>query len=113
VAALAGSESKETAKHPGRLQLVRRFELAAYREPEPFLWPGYFWLWNAPLDGALLREQLRDMAAHDARSVCMLPMPHAFRPEWTNNSMEPDYLTAGYFKKVREAVEEAAALKIN
>jgi hypothetical protein len=89
------------------------FSLNQFKDPEAVLWPGYFWLWNAPLDPDTLRAQLRDMAAHGARSVCMLPMPHGFRPDSTNNSMDPDYLTPEYFDRVRLAVEEAARLGMN
>jgi hypothetical protein len=85
-------------------------DLTQFKEPEAVLWPGYFWLWNAPLDPDTLRAQLRDMAAHGARSVCMLPMPHGFRPDSTNNGLDPDYLTPEYFDRVRLAVDEAARL---
>ena len=84
-----------------------------FKEPEAVLWPGSFWLWNAPLDPDTLRAQLQDMAAHGARSVCMLPMPHGFRPDSTNNSLDPDYLTPEYFDRVRLAVDEAARLGMN
>lgn len=86
------------------------FDAAGFREPAAVLWPGYFWLWNGPLEPDTLRTQLRDMAAHGARSVCMLPMPHAFRPDSTNNEMDPDYLTPAFFDRVKIAVEEAARL---
>ncbi len=89
------------------------FDVNQFRDPEAVLWPGYFWLWNAPLDPDTLRAQLRDMTAHGARSVCMLPMPHGFRPDSTNNSLDPDYLTPEYFDRVRLAVEEAARLGMN
>ncbi len=88
-------------------------DLNQFKDPESVLWPGYFWLWNAPLDPDTLRAQLQDMAAHGARSVCMLPMPHGFRPDSTNNSLDPDYLTPEYFDRVRLAVEEAARLGMN
>ena len=90
--------------------LVLEFNARDFQRPDPVLWPGYFWLWNAPLDSDRLRAQLQDMAAHDARSVCLLPMPHAFRPDSTNNSLAPDYLTPGYLEQVHEAVGEAARL---
>lgn len=97
---------------PESVQLVSSFSEEQFREPDSALWPAYFWLWNAPLDETRLRAQLRDMAAHDARSVCMLPMPHAFRPDSTNNSLDPDYLTGGYLARVRDMVTEAAGLKM-
>ena len=40
----------------------------------------------------------------------MLPMPHAFRPDSTNNSLAPDYMTPEYLERVREAVDEAERL---
>ncbi|MEI2724454.1 MAG: hypothetical protein V9H26_13245 [Verrucomicrobiota bacterium] len=101
---------EQTAHAAATVGLVHQFNARAFQEPETLLWPAYFWLWNAPLDSAQLRSQLADMAAHDARSVCMLPMPRAFRPDSTNNSLAPDYLTPEYFERVREAVEEAARL---
>lgn len=92
---------------------VPDFSAEAYGNPESLLWPAYFWLWNAPLEESALRLQLHDMVAHGARSVCMLPMPHGFRPDSTNNSMDPDYLTEAYFERVRLAVDEAADLGMN
>ena len=68
--------------------LVPEFKVRDFQQPEAALWPAYFWLWNAPLDSGRLRAQLEDMAAHDARSVCLLPMPRAFRPDSTNNSLD-------------------------
>ncbi|MCC6699451.1 MAG: hypothetical protein IT365_27750, partial [Candidatus Hydrogenedentes bacterium] len=102
-----------TAEPPAYVGLVPAFENEAFANPEPVFWPAYFWLWNARLDEATLKSQLRDMAAHDARSVCMLPMPKGFRPDSTNNSMEPDYLTPEFLERVRFAVDEAAALGMN
>jgi hypothetical protein len=37
-------------------------------------------------------------------------MPRGFRPDSTNNSLDPDYLTPEYLDQVREAVDEAARL---
>ena len=98
---------------PSSVALTAKFDAGAFAEPESVLWPGAFWLWNAPLNGDTLRAQLRDMAAHGLRSVCMLPMPHAFRPDNTNNLLEPDYLTPDFFNYVRLAVDEAARLDMN
>ena len=101
------------AQPPASVQLVLAFDAKAFQQPEAALWPAYFWLWNAPLDPQVLRAQLRDMAAHDARSVCVLPMPHGFRPDSTNNGLDPDYLTPEYFARVKFAVDEAARLGMN
>lgn len=98
---------------PESVRLVPDFNVEAFTNPDSMFWPAYFWLWNAPLDEEILRAQLRDMAAHDARSVCMLPMPRGFRPDSTNNSMEPDYLTPAYLDRVAVAVDEAARLGMN
>ena len=92
------------------IALIGEFRAGDFQEPEAVLWPGYFWLWNGALDLERLRVQLRDMASHDARSVCVLPMPHAFRPDSTNNDLSPDYLTPEYFQRVGVAVDEAARL---
>lgn len=102
----------ETAKlrPASTIGLVFEFDARDFQEPDAALWPGYFWLWNAPLDSERLQSQLRDMAAHGARSVCMLPMPRGFRPDSTNNRLDPDYLTPEYLERVREAVDMAAHL---
>ncbi len=101
------------AQPPASVQLVPTFDAKQFQEPDAALWPAYFWLWNAPLDPQVLRAQLRDMNAHGAKSVCMLPMPHAFRPDSTNNGLDPDYLTPEYFERVKYAVDEAAHLGMN
>ena len=74
---------------------------------------AYFWCWNGPLKPEVLRRQLADMAAHDARSVCVLPLPHEFRPDNTNNQMDVDYLSPQFFDRVKIAVDEAARLGMN
>jgi len=95
---------------PAFLKAGAPFDLEAFREPPALLWPAVFWLWNDPLDPTLIRAQLADMAAHGVRSVCMLPMPHAFRPDSTNNGLTPDYLTPAFFDCVTVAIDEAARL---
>ena len=91
VVALAVASAQTTiAQAPASVQLVPIFDAKQFQDPEAALWPAYFWLWNAPLDRQELRAQLRDMNVHGAKSVCMLPMPHAFRPDSTNNGLEPD-----------------------
>ncbi|MCC6155062.1 MAG: hypothetical protein IT367_14950, partial [Candidatus Hydrogenedentes bacterium] len=102
-----------TSAPPASVQLIPTFDAKQFQNPEAALWPAYFWLWNAPLEPQVLRAQLRDMNAHGAKSVCMLPMPHAFRPDSTNNGLDPDYLTPKYFEHVKFAVDEAAQLGMN
>ncbi len=101
------------AQPPDSVKPVPGFDAKAFMEPDSLLWPGPFWLWNAPLEPERLREHLREMAAHGFRSVCMLPMPHAFRPDSTNNLLDPDYLTPEFMERTRLAVEEAASLGMN
>ncbi len=89
------------------------FDRSFFHEPPALYWPAYFWLWNAALEPNLLKEQLGQMASCGARSVCMLPMPKEFRPSNTNNSMDPGYLTDGFFDRVALAVAESRRLKMH
>ena len=90
-----------------------KFSINKFRQPDAVYWPGYFWMWTGPLDVDVLLEQLRDMKEHDALSVCTLPMPKKFRPDSTNNQMDPDYLTPEFFERVKVVVEEAGRLGMN
>lgn len=105
VAALAA-----VAEVPHSVKLVTTFDAQQFLSPDAVFWPAPFWLWNAPLEPDRLRAQLHDMAAHGFRSVCMLPMPHAFRPDSTNNLLDPDYLTPEFLERARLAVDEASSL---
>lgn len=105
-----GTGRKVLPKRASSVELIGEFRAKDFLWPEAVLWPGYFWLWNAPLDPERVSAQLADMAAHDARSVCVLPMPHGFRPDSTNNDLNPDYLTPAYFQRVGAAVDQAAGL---
>lgn len=89
------------------------FSLEKFKEPDSIYWPGYFWWWNGRLEPEILIEQLRDMRAHDARSVCALAMPYEFRPTTMNNQMDVKYLSDEYFERVKIAVEEASRLGMN
>jgi hypothetical protein len=100
----------ESMPPPASVHLVSDFDPSQFHAPNTIHWPGYLWLWNAELKEETIQRQLHDMASHGAKTVCMLPMPHAFRPDSTNNSLSPDYLTPEYFQKVRFAVQEAARL---
>jgi hypothetical protein len=93
--------------------LPRQFSWESMVEPESIFWPGYFWYWNGPLEPEVLRRQLSDMAAHDARSVCVVPEPPEFRPTTMNTLMDAEYLSPRFFDRVKIAVDEAARLKMN
>ena len=95
---------------PSSVSMVGTFNVKQFVDPPSELWPGAFWLLNGPLAPEKLEGQLRDMAAHGLRSVCPLPMPHAFRPDTTNNLMEPDYLTPAFFERMGGAADAAARL---
>ena len=56
------------------------FNIESFRQPDAIHSPGYFWKINAPFDLAQLKAQLKDMYDHGARSVCLHPLPHDFRP---------------------------------
>jgi hypothetical protein len=108
-------QDKPLWQWPLALEIERSqpFDRGLFQNPPAFYRPAYFWMWNAPLEPDLLRRQLREMAANGARSVCMLPMPREFRPGSTNNSMDPGYLTDGFFDRVGLAMEEARRLKMH
>ncbi|MDD2706642.1 MAG: glycosyl hydrolase [Verrucomicrobiae bacterium] len=90
-----------------------RFSLKSLRKPDSCFWPGYFWAINDRMEEDLLFKQLRDMRAHDARSVCLHPLPKEFQPELFGSEMTPDYLGGDYFKIIRNVVGECARLGMN
>ncbi|MDY0168540.1 MAG: glycosyl hydrolase [Thermoguttaceae bacterium] len=104
------SVAAEKGDVPGRPDFVasRDFSWKSLSEPENLFWPAYFWYWNGPPTPDVLREQLADMAEHDAPNVCVVPMPHEFRPVTMNTSMDVDYLSPEFFQRVKVAVDEAA-----
>lgn len=79
-------------------------------ECDPAFSPGYFWMWNAPLDPGVLIAQLDDMHAHGMRSVCIHPFPKDFRKGAYETQMEPDYLTPAYLDAFAKVVERAREL---
>ncbi|NUQ66120.1 MAG: hypothetical protein HUU20_26965 [Pirellulales bacterium] len=107
---LEPSVAAEKGDFPGRPDFIasRDFSWKSLIEPENLFWPAYFWYWNGPPTPDVLLEQLADMAGHEARSVCVVPMPHEFRPVTMNTSMDVDYLSPEFFQRVKVAVDEAA-----
>ena len=91
--ALGPSLAAEKGDSAGRPDFVapRDFSWKSLIEPENLFWPAYFWYWNGPPTPDVLRQQLADMAGHEARSVCVVPMPHEFRPVTMNTSMDVDF----------------------
>ena len=79
-------------------------------ECDPAFSPGYFWMWNAKLDPAVLVSQLEDMHAHGIRSVCIHPFPMGFRRGICESHMEPDYLTPEYLDVFAQVVRRAREL---
>ena len=72
--------------------------------------PGYFWMWNAPLDATCLNGQLEVMASNGLQAVCAHPFPKDFRHGAFSSEMAPDYLTDGYLKAFAGAVRKAGDL---
>lgn len=109
------SVAAEKGDSPSRPDFVasRDFSWKSLSEPENLFWPAYFWYWNGPPTPDVLRQQLADMAGHDARSVCVVPMPHEFRPVTMNTSMDVDYLSPEFFQRVKVAVDEAARRRMH
>ena len=83
------------------------------REPPAIFWPGYFWVMNDRMEERELMRQLRDMHAHGARSLCLLPAPPEMRPDILNYAMFPPYLSKAYFEMLRKIVAECERLGIN
>ena len=83
---------------------------ASEAECDPAFSPGYFWMWNAKLDPAVLVAQLEDMRAHDVRSVCIHPLPKGFRRGIIESHMDPDYLTPEYLDVFAKVVKRAREL---
>lgn len=84
-----------------------------FSEPPAVYRPGYFWCINDRMDMKELIGQLRDMAAHGARSVCLHPFPKEFRPTTMPSTMDPPYLSPEYFRAIKRLVAECERLGMN
>lgn len=89
------------------------FRCSVFREPPSRHCPALFWFLNDRLDLRMLLRQLRDMAAHGARSVCLHPLPREFRPTTMPSAMAPPYLSPAYFRVIRRIVAECETLGLN
>ena len=75
---------------------INEFEFKLFENPDSFYWPAYFWIWNDTVTKDIIIKQLGDMALKGALSVCLHPMPKAFRPYTMFTLMAPDYMTSDY-----------------
>lgn len=66
-----------------------------------------FWMWNAPLDKAVIRQQIIEMHEKHIGGFFIHPMPSEFRAADFPGGM-PGYLSDEYFQMVRYAAECAA-----
>lgn len=87
-----------------------KFDLEAFQSPDSFHRPAYMWCWNSPITAEMLTAQLRDLYEAGGGGVMIVPEPPAFRPRTMRTTLEPDYLTDGYFEIYRAVTEEAARL---
>lgn len=89
------------------------FDRKAFTDPAPEFSASYFWMWNDRLDVEKLCSQLEEMHSHGIRSVCVHPVPKAFRPARFTTAMEPDYLTPAYMEVLKKVSDRAAELGMN
>ena len=89
------------------------FSKPGFADPPAWLHPGYFWMINDRVDERQLIAQLRDMAAHGARSVCFHPCPPQFRPKSMPTRLDRPYLSPAYFRLIRKLVAECGRLGMN
>jgi len=92
---------------------MNAFNRNALREPPAYFWPGYFWVLNDAVDEQKMLDQLRDMRAHDARSVCLLPEPPEFRPNALATRLDRPYLSPSYLELIGKLVAECSRLGMN
>ena len=89
------------------------FDMESFRNPAPEFSVAYFWMWNDRLDPEKLCAQLDEMHSHGIRSVCVHPVPKAFRPARFTTAMDPDYLTSAYMEILKMVSGHAAKLGMN
>ena len=78
------------------------FSLDKLANPDCYLWPGYLWVMNDRIDRQKIREQLKDMVAHNAKSVCIHAEPIELGREVTGYSMfDMTYLSKEYMAFVK------------
>ena len=82
--------------------------IEALASPSPQYSVCYVWMWNGSATEEETRRQIDAMAAAEIRSVCILPMPNAFRPTSMITRLQPDYLSEEFFAQCAYAIEYAA-----
>ena len=68
---------------------------------------NYNWLWHSSVTEEETRRQIEEMQQVGIKSICILPLPKEFRPNYMNTHMSPDYLSDAFFEQVAFAVKTA------
>ena len=87
-----------------------KIDYKSFQNPGSFHRPAYMWCWNSPITAEMLTAQLRDLCEAGGGGVMIVPEPPAFRPFTMRTTLEPDYLTEGYFEIYRAVVQETERL---
>ena len=72
----------------------------------------YTWVWNEPINAALIDNQLFEFAKAGIRGIYILPMPENFRPTSMKTTLSPKYLSDDFFKCVKHVACKAKELDI-
>lgn len=83
---------------------MKPFRKRDFVSPPARFFPGYFWFINDKIDEKRMLAQLRDMAAHAAKTVCLHPLPPEFRPKTFATRLDRPYLSDAYFRMIRKMV---------
>ena len=86
---------------------LHAFNIDTFRLPPAEYAPGPFWKWNDDPSPARIIEQLDDMKAHGVETVCLHPMPSAFRPYCFGVGMNTEYLGEAFFDAVSFTCDRA------
>jgi len=90
--------------------MFRDFNEQEFRAPAGAYAPVYGWFWNGPLSKEKTEAQILEMQRLGVRAFYIVPEPQAFRPTRIPTTMDPNYLTDGYFEHFRFAMEKAKEL---
>ncbi len=70
----------------------------------------YCWSWQAKLSKSEIDRQLKNFHKAGIKGVYVLPIPKNFRGEAGKFSLEPDYLTDGFFDYLKYTCQKAESL---